>query len=108
MDDVIYRTADMKWEALREFPGRAEVKVLREESLNGAKTLLVRVPSGGEIVPHSHRGVVQHYVVAGHYQTNGQDFGPGSYRLMPAKYDVAPISTEAGVTLLMIYDPVSK
>jgi anti-sigma factor ChrR (cupin superfamily) len=108
MEEVICRTVDMKWGELREFPGRAEVKVLRDESLSDAKTLLVRIPPGGEINPHSHRGIVQHYVLEGQYHTNGQVFGPGSYRLMPAQYDVSPMTTESGVTILMMYDPVGK
>ena len=83
-------------------------KVLREESLSDAKTLLVRIPAGGEIHPHSHRGIVQHYVLEGQYHTKGQVFGSGSYRRMPAQHDVAPMTTKSGVTILMIYDPVEK
>jgi anti-sigma factor ChrR (cupin superfamily) len=108
MEEIIFRTVDMKWQELREFPGRGEVKVLRDDSMTGGKTLLVRIPSGGEINPHSHRGIVQHYVVEGQYRTKGQVFGPGSYRLMPAHHDVSPMTTESGVTILMMYDPVGK
>lgn len=106
MNEVIYHTAYMGWGELRGFPGRAEIKVLREESLSGAKTILVRIPPNGEIHPHGHRGVVQHYVLEGQYQTEGKMFGPGSYRMMPEHFDVSPITTEGGVTILMIYDPI--
>ncbi len=106
MDEVVCRTKDMKWEELRAFPGRADGQVLREDSATGAKTLLVRVPAGGEIIPHGHRGIVQHFVVEGQYQSQGKDFGPGCYRLMPPNHDVSTITTKAGVTILMIYDPV--
>jgi hypothetical protein len=50
--------------------------------------------------------VVQHYVVEGEYHTDGRTFEQGSYRLLPKQADVAPITTNAGVTILMIYDPI--
>lgn len=105
--ETIYHTQNMEWTKLSEFPGLADGKVLREEKQLGAKTLLVRVPAGGKISPHSHRGVVQHYVLEGQYESEGQRFSPGSFRLMPKNADVAPISTEEGVTFLMIYDPIT-
>lgn len=108
MEEVIHHTAYMGWGELREFPGPADGKVLREETQCGAKTMLVRLPPGGQIIPHGHRGVVQHYVLEGQYETQGQLFGPGSYRLMPEHYDVPPIATKTGVTILMIYDCVSE
>jgi anti-sigma factor ChrR (cupin superfamily) len=83
--ESILHTQDMEWSELSDFPGPADVKIL----------------------PHSHRGVVQHYVLEGQYETEGQRFGPGSFRLMPKHADVAPISTDKGVTILMIYDPIS-
>lgn len=49
---------------------------------------------------------MQHYVLEGQYETDGQRFGAGSFRLMPKNAEVAPISTEEGVTILMIYDPI--
>jgi hypothetical protein len=42
-------TPEMTWEALSFFPGNSEVKILRTESEGGARTLLVRLPPGGEI-----------------------------------------------------------
>jgi hypothetical protein len=106
MKDIVHHTAYMGWSELREFPGPADVKMLREEPATGAKTMVVRIPAGGEISPHGHRGIVQHFVLDGQYESEGQLFGSGSYRMMPAHYDVASILTKQGVTLLMIYDPV--
>ncbi len=102
MKEVIHHAADTGWGELREFPGPADVKILREEPHTGAKTMLVRIPPGRQIIPHGHPGIVQHYVL------EGQLFGPGSYRIMPEHYDVLPITTKGRVTILMIYDPVCK
>jgi anti-sigma factor ChrR (cupin superfamily) len=94
------------WRALKEFPGTGEVKLLREEPDGGAKTMLGRLPPGGRIEPHTHVGVVQHFVVQGEYHTDGRTFEQGSYRLLPKQGDVTQITTNAGVTILMIYDPI--
>ncbi len=108
MKEVIHHCAYMGWGEVREFPGPADGKILRYDEKSGAKTMLVRIPPGGEVTPHGHRGVVQHYVLEGQYETQGQLFGPGSYRMMPAHYDVPSIMTENGVTILMIFDPICE
>jgi hypothetical protein len=107
MNEVIRDASQMAWEPLRRFPGTAEVKDLRDEPECGAKTMLVRIPAGGHLAPHSHAGVVQHYVLEGEYECDGQSFTAGTYRRLPKHADVAPVSSERGVTLLIIYDPVS-
>ena len=108
MEEVKRDTSQMQWEPLRRFPGTAEEKELREEPKRGAMTMLVRLPAGGHLAPHSHAGVVQHYILEGEYESNGETFAAGMYRLLPEHANVAPISSERGVTLLIIYDPVSK
>ena len=105
MTDVIF-TPDLTWDNLAFFPGNAEVKILRAEAEGGGRTLLVRLPPGGEISPHSHLGVVQHYVLEGEYETDGETFGAGTYRLLPKHDQVGTISTTKGALILMIYDPV--
>lgn len=107
MVELTLYTPEMTWETLSFFPGSAEVKILRTEQ-GGARTLLLRLPPGGEISPHSHLGVVQHYVLEGEYETEGETFGAGTYRLLPKHADVATISTETGAVILMIYDPVAS
>jgi len=106
MESIIRYTHDMDWQELRLFPGTAEVKVLRDEAPGGARTVLVRVPPGGQIRPHSHLAGVQHFVLDGNYETQGEVFGAGTYRFLPKDANVAPITTKGGVTILMIYDPI--
>jgi hypothetical protein len=105
MEAIILHTPDLSWQALRSFPGTAEVKMLRDEPSGGARTMLVRLPPGGQIVPHSHLGAVQHYVLEGDCDTEGRSLGAGTYRFLPKDANVAPIATKGGVTILMIYDP---
>ncbi|MGP0593054.1 cupin domain-containing protein [Nitrospira sp. T9] len=107
-EEIVHHTLYTGWRELHEFPGTGEVKVLREESNRGAKTIVVRLPAGGQILPHNHLGVVQHFVIEGQYETQGKTFEPGSYRLFPTNAEVAKISTKNGVTIMMIYDPVES
>jgi quercetin dioxygenase-like cupin family protein len=104
MNEIIHYPGAMIWQELREFPGKGEVTVLREADKDGAKTIIVRLPAGGQIVPHSHVGAVQHYVLQGECETQGKILGQGAYRFMPKQADVSPIFTRNGVTILMIYD----
>jgi len=60
------------------------------------------------LTPIAIGGVVQDYVLEGQYHSNGQVFGLESYRPLPAQQDVSPMTTESGVTILMMYDPVGK
>lgn len=108
MVELTIYSPEIEWESLSFFPGNAEVKILRAEPEGGARTLLVRLPAGGEISPHSHIGAVQHYVLEGEYETEGEMFGAGTYRLLPTHADVGTISTEKGAVILMIYDPVAR
>jgi quercetin dioxygenase-like cupin family protein len=104
MKEVVRYAGEMLWEPLRDFPGKGEMTVLRDEGKSGAKTIIVRLPSGGQIVPHSHVGVVQHYVLEGECETQGKTLGQGAYRFLPKHADVSTIFTKDGVTILMVYD----
>ena len=95
----------MTWQELTEFPGEGQLKVLRDEDGNSARTLLVRLHAKGKIVPHVHVAAVQHYVLEGEYESEGSIYGAGTYRLIPGHANVAPISSQNGATILLIYDP---
>ncbi len=69
--------------------------------------MLVRLHPGGRAAPHYHTATVQHYVLEGEYESKGKIYGAGTYRLLPADADVAEMTTQNGVTILMIYDPVA-
>jgi hypothetical protein len=107
MNEVIRHSGEMVWETLREFPGKGEMATLRDEGKGKVRTIIVRLPAGGQIVPHSHVGTVQHYVLEGECETEGKALGKGTYRFLPKHADVSAIFTKEGVTILMIYDAVS-
>jgi hypothetical protein len=108
MKEVFRYAGEMLWETLRDFPGKGEMTVLRDEGKSGAKTIIVRLPPGGQILPHGHVAPVQHYVLRGECETEGRVLGQGAYRFMPEHAEISPIFTKEGVTILMIYDAAFK
>lgn len=98
---------EMPWGQQDGYPEELGVKVLREDAACGARTLLVRVPPGGAIPAHTHRGVVQRYILEGQCEIAGTDFPAGSFSLLPEHCDIARIGSRDGATLLLIYDPIA-
>lgn len=94
------------WRELSEFPGTGYVKVLRDKPESGARTLLLRVPPGEQVAPGPHPRDLQYFVVEGDCQSGGVTYRRGSHGLVPANVDPGPVTTDNGVTFLMIFDPV--
>jgi len=106
MDATTIHIAEVAWQELTGFPGKGEVKVLRDEGGSRARTMIIRMHPGSEITPHAHQAPVQHYVLDGEYESEGSIYAAGTYRRLPGHANVAPISTQTGATILFIYDPV--
>ena len=106
MQTQTVNTPEVNWQELTEFPGKGQVKILREQSPTSGKTLLIHIHPGGQITPHAHEAAVQHYIIEGEYETDNKIYGAGTYRLLPGHENVQPISTQSGATILMIYDPI--
>jgi hypothetical protein len=97
----------LEWsEAKQSFPGDVFLKTLREESKNGAKTIIVKIPEGGQITSHNHLGLVQHLILEGSYECDGEVCTQGTYRIMEPHSDVATITSVTGAVVLVIYDPI--
>ncbi len=107
MEAVTIRTAEVDWQELTGFPGKGDVKILRDEGGSSARTLIVRIPPGGQIIPHAHQAAVQHFLLEGEYESEGVVYAAGTYRLLPGHANVAPVSTQKGATILFVYDPVT-
>jgi len=89
-----------------EMPKALEVTTLRDEPSRGPRTLLVHIPPGGRIEPHAHVAPVQHLVLAGSYQIDGDILDAGTYRLYPDHSNLPEITSKDGASVLMIFDPV--
>ena len=104
-EPIVLYTPDLPGQKAKPFPGNAEVVTLRDDPQLGAATYLVRLPPGGEIVPHSHAGSAQHYVLEGECESGGAVRRAGTYHLIPAHATVGPVTSRDGAVMLIILDP---
>ena len=95
-------TNKLAWESIPAFTGTAEAKVLRDDGTDKAKTMLVRLQAGGCVIPHSHVATVQYDIYDGEYESEGRTYAAGTYGVLLAHTDVAEITTQNGVVMLMI------
>ncbi len=85
------------------FPGTLR-KILRDE--NGSRTVLLKLPPGFVIPPHSHITTEQHFILGGEYVNNGKYFPVGSYQLISPGEQHGSFTSEKGATILVIWDPI--
>ena len=85
------------------FPGTKR-KVLRNE--NGSRSVLLKLPPGFVIPPHSHITTEQHVILEGEYVNNGKVYRKGSFQLISPREQHGSFESEKGALLLIIWDPI--
>jgi len=85
------------------FPGTKR-KVLRNE--NGSRTVLLKLPPGFVIPPHSHITTEQHVILEGEYVNDGKKYPKGSYQLISPGEQHGSFESEKGALILIIWDPI--
>ena len=92
------------WEDAKDyFPGTKR-KILRDE--NGRRTVLLKLPPGCVIPPHSHITTEQHFVLEGEYVSNGKTYPKGSFQLISPGEQHGSFKSEKGALILIIWDPI--
>jgi quercetin dioxygenase-like cupin family protein len=108
MEATVLYTPDLEGSSEPSFTTDADVVILREETPTGAKSMLVRLRPGGEIVPHVHTGTVQHFVLGGLCECDGKTLTAGTYAMYPPHASIGRISSRDGAELLILLDPESR
>lgn len=103
MKQVMNLFDDAHWENAKEYPDGTKQKVLRDDKI--AKTVLLKLPKGFYMAPHSHVSTEQHFVLNGEYTSNGKVYPAGSYQIFFAHEDHGPFKSEKGALVLVIWDP---
>jgi CBS domain-containing protein len=103
-DEVVRFTPDLTGEPSALFPGDAEITALRDDPARDAATLLARLRAGARVEAHSNLRPVQHFVLSGQYESEGQVFKAGTYRLLPSG-EVPALTSSDGAVILVFYDP---
>lgn len=101
--ESVVRAPDLLWESAEGYPPGTERKVLRSGADGLPRTMLLRLPAGFEMRSHSHVYPEHHYVLGGEYHSEGESFGPGTYRMIPPHSEHGPFRSTSGAEILVIW-----
>lgn len=93
---------DLNWEDADNYPSGTKRKVLREE--NGVRTMLLKLPKGFYMAPHSHVVTEQNFILDGEYINNGEVFSKGSYQIFSPHDDHGSFESKEEALVLVIWD----
>lgn len=95
---------DIHWEEAEEYPKGTTYKVLRDQ--NNAKTVLLKLPKGFHMAPHTHITTEQNFVLKGEYTSGGVKYPAGSYQIFSSGDEHGPFTSEGGALVLVVWDPL--
>ncbi len=98
---------DAHWEDAKEYPDGTKQKVLRDDDNNG-KTVLLKLPAGFHMAPHSHITTEQHFVLDGQYTSDGVTYSKGTYQIYFSHEEHGPFESKTGALILVVWDPFEK
>ena len=94
--------AALEWTAL-EFPG-VSLKVLQQNPLTGAMTVMTRIAAGSFIPAHRHTKADETvYVIEGDFIEDGVSYGPGHFFVGRAGTNHGPHRSSRGCVLLTTF-----
>ena len=93
---------DLNWENAPGYADGTKRKVLRDTKKGS--TILLKLPKGFFMSPHSHITTEQHFVVEGNYQSGGENFTVGSYQVFSQGEEHGPFESKTGALILVIWD----
>jgi anti-sigma factor ChrR (cupin superfamily) len=105
MKDLMNLYDDQNWDGAEEYANGTKRKVLRDE--NGKRTVLLQLPAGFFMAPHSHITVEQHFVLKGEYSSDGKIYPEGSYQIFASGDEHGPFESKNGALILVIWDALN-
>ena len=96
---------ELNWEIAPGYFEGTKRKVLRDDKEKG-QTVLLKLPEGFYMAPHSHVVTEQHLVLEGEYQSGGENYQAGSYQIFSAGEEHGPFESKKGALILVIWDPL--
>ncbi|MEA3316403.1 MAG: cupin domain-containing protein [Bacteroidota bacterium] len=95
---------DLNWEDADNYFDGTKRKVLRDEK--GERTILLKLPKGFKMEPHSHVVTEQDFVLDGEYISNGKVYSKGSYQIFSPHNNHGPFESKEGALILVIWDSI--
>lgn len=103
MKEINVNTNDINWREARGYPEGAMEKVLHDGKDSAPRTSILKIAPGWEMEAHAHVYTELHYVLEGEYESQGQRYPAGTFRLIPKETNHGPFGTRTGATLLVIW-----
>jgi len=95
---------DYNWEEADGYSEGTKRKILRDDK-NG-RTMLLKLPKGFYMAPHSHITTEQHFVLDGEYISRGEVYPKGSFQIFSAGDEHGPFESSKGAVILVIWDAI--
>lgn len=95
---------ELGWEVAPGYHAGTRMKTLRV--VEGAKTVLLKLPKGFHMEYHTHIDNEQHIVLEGEYESEGEVFSSGAYRFIPAHQNHGPFTSKPGAVIIVIWDKI--
>ena len=93
---------DSNWQKATEYSSDTMKKILLDEE--GSKIILLKLPAGFHMAPHSHIMREQHVILKGEYEIDGKVFYEGTYRSFLAQQKHGPFQSKSGALVLVIWE----
>ena len=103
MNAVSVNANDMKWKASESYSTGAEEKVLSVGGTIAPRAILLKIPSGWSMDTHSHIHTELHYVLEGEYESQGETYRSGTFRVIPREVEHGPFTSKKGATILVTW-----
>lgn len=103
MNAVTVNANSLEWHAAEEYPSGAEEKVLSVGGDMAPRTILLKLPPGWVMDSHSHRFTELHYVLEGEYESQGEKYPSGTFRVIPKEVEHGPFSTKTGAIIMVVW-----
>jgi anti-sigma factor ChrR (cupin superfamily) len=103
MKEIINLFDEVNWIDAEEYPVGTKMKVLHDDY--GVKTILLKLPAGFYMEPHSHITAEQHLIIKGEYISDGKVYHEGTYQSFRAHEDHGPFESKHGALVLVIWFP---
>jgi anti-sigma factor ChrR (cupin superfamily) len=103
MNEISINIHDLEWREAEGYPGGTLEKGLHGSSDEIPRTSVLKFRPGWEMEAHAHVFTEIHYVLEGEYESQGQVYPAGTFRLIPKGTNHGPFRTRTGATILVVW-----
>ena len=103
MNAVNLNVNELEWQSAVEYPGDAQEKIVNQGGSIAPRAILLKIPADWSMEAHSHRYTEMHFVLQGSYESDGESFESGTFRIIPKEVEHGPFMSRQGATVLVIW-----